>query len=388
MLALGALAALTPFAIDLYLPSLPALARDLESDIRLAQVSVTLYLALFASVQLILGPLSDVYGRRRLIAGGLAVFALGGLICAMAPSMEVLLLGRGLQAIGGAATAVAVPAVVRDCFERDDYARMMTLVMMVMGLAPLIAPSLGGLVLLIGSWRWIFVLLLAITLGTAVLFLSSVPETLAVAHRQPRLLAQLGQYRRVLGHGRAMGYLVTASASFAGMMSFIVASPFVYIELHGVSAALFGPLFGVNIAAALLVAFFSTRLIPRIGAETLLRIGVSLQGLAALLLLGLALLEAPSLWLIAPAAGLYLGMSGLVMGNAMAGFMADFSALAGTASAFAGAMRFGAGALSGSLISLLHDASATPLLLGMGLSGVLVAGTYWLGSYTPAARAA
>ncbi len=99
MFALGALAALTPFAIDLYLPSLPVLARDLESDIRLAQLSVTLYLGLFASTQLILGPLSNVYGRRRLIAGGLALFALRGLVCALAPSMDVLLLGRSLQAI-------------------------------------------------------------------------------------------------------------------------------------------------------------------------------------------------------------------------------------------------------------------------------------------------
>ncbi len=171
------------------------------------------------------------------------------------------------------------------------------------------------------------------------------------------------------------------------MMSFIVASPFVYIELHGVPAALFGPLFSVSIAAALLISLRNARLIPRVGAERLLRIGVSLQGLAALLLLGLILLEDPSLWLIAPAAGLYLSQCGLVMGNAMAGFMADFSALAGTASAFAGAARFGAGALGGSLISLLHDASATPLLFWMGLSGVLVAGVYRLGTAAPEVRA-
>ena len=386
LVSLGALAALTPFAIDLYLPSLPALARDLGSDMRLAQLSVTLYLALFAAAQLLLGPLSDLYGRRRLIGGGLALFALGGLGCALAPSMALLLFGRALQAIGGAAIAVTVPALVRDCFERDDYARVMTLVMMVMGLAPLIAPSLGGLVLLLGSWRWIFATLLGITLVTTLLFLVNVPETLAAAQRSSGLIAQLGQYRRILGQRRALAYLFTASASFAGMMAFIVGSPFVYIELHGVSATAFGPLFGVNIAAALLVSLLNARLIPRVGAERLLRIGIRLQGLAGLMLLGLALISDPSLWLLAPIAGLYLGMAGLVMGNAMAGFMADFSALAGTASAFAGAVRFGAGALSGSLISLLHDGSATPLLAAMGVSGVLAVSVYGLGCRAPVAR--
>lgn len=379
LFTLGALAALTPFAIDLYLPSLPSLARDLNSDIWLAQISVTLYLGLFASAQLLMGPLSDVRGRRPLIGGGLALFALGALACALAPSMSALLIGRGLQAIGGAAIAVTIPALVRDCFERDDYARAMTLVMMVMGLAPLVAPSLGGLVLLVGTWRWVFVALLGITLATALLFLRVVPETLSVDDRQPHLGAPLRQYLRILRHRRALAYLATASAGFAGMMAFIVASPFVYIELNGVSAQLFGPLFGANIAAALLVSSMNVRLIPRFGAERLLRVGLGVQALAALSLLALTLLPAPGLWLFAPLAGAYLSMSGLVMGNAMAGFMADFPGLAGTASAFGGAVRFGAGALSGTLISLLHDGTATPLLIGMGLSGLLGGAFYLLG---------
>ena len=344
---------------------------------------MTLYLGLFAAAQLLLGPLSDLYGRRRLIGGGLALFALGVLACALAPSMALLLGGRALQAIGGAAIAVTVPALVRDQFERDDYARVMTLVMMVMGLAPLLAPSLGGLVLLLGSWRWIFVTLLGITLITALLFWRQVPETLAASRQRHGIIAQLRQYRRILQQPRALAYLATASASFAGMMSFIVGSPFVYIELHGVSPSAFGPLFGINIAAALLVSALNARLIPRLGAERLLRTGIVLQGTAGLGLLGLMLIPDPSLWLLAVLAGVYLSMAGLVMGNAMAGFMADFSTLAGTASAFAGAARFGAGALSGSLISLLHDGSALPLLLVMGASGVLAVTVYALGARLP-----
>nr|WP_207161435.1 Bcr/CflA family multidrug efflux MFS transporter [Rhabdochromatium marinum] len=379
LITLGALAALTPFAIDLYIPSLPSLADDLGSDIRLAQLSVTLYLGFFAGAQLLLGPLSDVYGRRPLIGGGLLLFALGGLGCALAPSMLLLLIGRCLQAIGGAAIAVTIPALVRDRFARDEYARVMTMVMLVMGLAPMIAPSLGALVLLLGSWRWVFATLLGITLIIALLFRQVVPETLPPARRQAHMKASLLQYGRVLRHGRALAYLGTASASFAGLMGFVIGSPFVYISLHAISPQLFGLLFGANVAGALLVSLLNARLIPRLGAERLLQIGLSVQALAALLLLALTQLPHPSLWLIALLTGAYLSTTALVMGNAMAGFMADFPDLAGTASAFGGAVRFGTGALSGSMISLLHDGRATPLLLVMGLSGLLSSGCYLLG---------
>lgn len=379
LIALGALAALTPFAIDLYIPSLPSLAHDLGSDIRLAQFSVTLYLGFFASAQLLLGPLSDVRGRRPLIGAGLVLFALGGLGCALAPSISVLLISRCLQAIGGAAIAVTVPALVRDRFAHDDYARVMTLVMLVMGLAPMVAPSLGGLVLLFASWRWVFATLLGITLLTALLFLRLVPETLPPARRQTKITASLLQYGRILRHRRALAYLGTASASFAGLMVFIVGSPFVYITQHGISPQLFGLLYGANVAATLLVSLLNTQLIPRFGAERLLQVGLAVQALAALALLALTQLPQPSLWLIVPLTGAYLGMTALVIGNAMAGFMSDFPDLAGTASAFSGSVRFGFGALSGSLVSLMHDGTATPMLLAMGLSGLLGGCCYLFG---------
>ena len=145
LVTLGLLSGLTPFAIDMYLPSLPAIARDLGSTMELAQISVTVYLGVFAVAQLLLGPLSDMLGRRATIGGGLVLFCLGSLGCTMAGQMETLLLGRAIQALGGAAIAVTVPAVVRDLFERDLYARVMSLVMLVMAMAPLLAPTIGGL---------------------------------------------------------------------------------------------------------------------------------------------------------------------------------------------------------------------------------------------------
>jgi len=384
LITLGLLSALTPFAIDMYLPSIPAIAADLDAPVALAQLSVTVYLGVFAAAQLALGPLSDVLGRRWPVAAGLTVFALAAIACALAPDMTAMLWARAVQALGGAAVAVTIPALVRDLFERDDYARVMGLVMLVMGLAPLLAPSIGGLILLYGSWHWVFVGLLGITAVAAALFLALLPETLPPERRHPPALDRvLGNYWMLLRHRAALGYLLTGMASFGGMMVFIVNSPFVYIELHGVPAAWFGPLFGINIAAAMLFAWLNARWVPRWGAERLLRFGLTVQGAAALILLLVALppvllgVTAP-LWLIALGAGAYIAMAGVVMGNAMAGFMAFFPRLAGTASAFAGAGRFGFGAVVGSVTSLLHDGTALPLLLGMAGCGLLAAGTYAL----------
>jgi MFS transporter, DHA1 family, multidrug resistance protein len=384
LLTLGLLSALTPFAIDMYLPSIPAIARDLDASVALVQLSVTVYIGVFAAAQLLLGPLSDVLGRRLPVAAGLLVFALADVACALAPSMDAMLAARAVQALGGAAVAVTVPALVRDLFERDDYARVMGLVMLVMGLAPLLAPTVGGLIVLYASWRWVFAVLLVISALTALSFLRLLPETLPPERRHRLHLGRvLGNYGALLRHWDALGYLLTGMASFGGMMVFIVTSPYVYITLHGVPEGWFGPLFGINIAAAMLFSSLNARLVPRFGVERLLRIGLIVQGTAALGLLAVAVLPVlgtapPPLWLIALGAGSYIAMAGVVMGNAMAGYMAYFPRMAGTAAALAGAGRFGFGALAGSAASLLYDGSALPLLLGMAVCGLLATVTYRL----------
>lgn len=376
---LGLLSGLTPFAIDMYLPSLPSIARDLSSTIETAQLSVPVYLGVFAFAQLILGPLSDVHGRRITIGGGLVLFALGTIWCIFADRMGALLAARALQGLGGAAVAVTIPALVRDLYERDDYARAMSLVMLTMALAPLLAPSVGGLILVYAGWHWIFGALLVIALAATALFLWLVPETLAPARRHPPELGRvLRNYLAVLSHRTGLGYLLTGTLSFGGMMTFIVTSPYVYIELHGVAPSRFGILFSANVALAMVFTTLNARLVRRLGSERLLRLGLGVQLAAALVLLGQLGLACPPLWTIALGAALYLGMAGMVLGNSMAGFMALHPRMAGTASAFAGAGRFGLGALLGTLASLMHDGTALPLLLGMALCGLGAALCYRL----------
>jgi len=380
LLTLGLLSGLTPFAIDMYLPSLPTIALDLGSSIDLAQLTVTIYLGVFALAQLFLGPLSDAHGRRATIGGGLALFCLGSLGCALAGTMETLIAARVVQALGGAAVAVTVPALVRDLCEKDECARVLSLVMLVMSLAPLLAPSIGGLIVAQVGWHWVFIALYGIGLLAIGLFLRLLPETLAPARRHPADLGRvLRNYLQLLRHRTGMGYLLTGAFSFAGMMTYIVTAPFVYIVLHGVPTAWFGVLFGINVAAAMVTTLLNARLVTRLGAEHLLRLGLGVQVAAALLLLGLAAWGTPPLWAIVVATLLYLGVAGMVLGNAMAGYMIHFAPMAGTASAFSGAARFGAGAVVGSLVSLAHEGTARPLLFGMALCGLLAgAGYLWL----------
>jgi DHA1 family bicyclomycin/chloramphenicol resistance-like MFS transporter len=379
LITLGLLSGLTPFAIDMYLPSLPAIARDLGSTIELAQLTLTVYLGVFALAQLFLGPLSDMLGRRPTIGGGLVLFCLGALGCALAGHMGTLLGARVVQALGGAAIAVTVPALVRDLFERDHYARVIGLVMLTMSLAPLLAPSIGGLIVTHASWHWVFIALLGIATVASVLFFWLIPESLPPARRHPPEVGRvLRNYFKLVRHGVGMGYLLTGACSFGGMMTFIVSSPYVYIVLYAVPTAWFGVLFGVNVAAAMVATSFNTYLVIRLGAVCLLRLGLWVQVGAALGLFALAFMEHPPLWAIALGALLYLGMAGLVLGNAMAGYMSYFAPMAGTASAFSGAARFGTAAIVGSLVSMAHDGTARPLLLGMALCGLLAGASYWL----------
>ena len=372
LLTLGCLAAITPFAIDLYLPGLPAIASDLGSSIELAQLSVTVYLGVFAAAQLVLGPVSDMLGRRATIGGGLVLFAAATAWAALAPGMTSLLAARALQALGGAAVAVTVPALVRDLYERDDYARVMSLVMLVMGIAPLLAPSIGGLILEFAGWRWLFAALLVVTLAATGLFLAVLPETLPGDRRHaPELGRVLRNYARVLSHPEALGYLLAGAFAFGGMMTFIVTSPAVYITLYGFSPAGFGMIFALNVGLAMLGTLVNARVVRRFGSERLLAFGLAIQALAGAIMLALAFADIGDLWSVASVGAVFLGLQGVVLGNSMAGFMGLFARMAGTASALAGASRFGIGAAAGSLVSLLHDGSARPMLIGMGLCALV-----------------
>ncbi|WP_107852576.1 Bcr/CflA family multidrug efflux MFS transporter [Oceanimonas marisflavi] len=379
LLLLASLAGLTPLAIDMYLPSLPTIARDLGVPVSQAQLTISVFLAGFALGQLLYGPLADSVGRKPVMLGGLGLFTLASIGCAVANSIETLMAFRLLQAIGGAAGSVVLNALLRDMFERDMFARIMSMVILVMTLAPLVAPIVGGYLLLVGHWHSIFVLLAIIGALVSVALALRIPETLKPEHRQPfRLWPVLQNYGRVLRHRAALGYIGCGAMTTAAMFAFISGSPLVYIELYGVPAEHYGLLFALNIVLMMVLTFGNSRLVPVLGSDRLLKAGLITAALAAVVLLFCGLTGVGGLWALVPAVMVLIAQISLVGANAMAGLLSHFPESAGTASALAGTTRFGLGAVATFAVNASQALSALPMTLVMSLCAWLALASYWL----------
>lgn len=376
LLILGALSAFGPMAIDFYLPSFPALARAFGTDVEHVQLSLASYFAGVALGQLAYGPLADRFGRRLPLLVGVTLFVLASLACALAQSLEWLIVARFVQALGGCAGMVISRAVVRDLCDPLTSAKVFSKLMLVMGVAPILAPLGGGILLRLFGWQSIFhglMLFGALCLLGVLLWL---PET-----RSPTLPAQplrgaLGRYARLLRDPLLIGHGLTGGVAMAGMFAYISGSPFVFIELYGVSAENYGWLFGMNAAGFILTAQFNGWLLRHHGPGYWLQRTVWVYLAAALALLLVALAQPSQLWpLLVP---LFVCMASLscILPNATACAMAGQGAQAGSASALIGSLQFCVAAGASVLVGVLHDGSARPMALvitGCGLLTVVLA---------------
>ncbi|GGO82366.1 Bcr/CflA family drug resistance efflux transporter [Marinobacterium nitratireducens] len=368
---LGLLIGLTPLAIDMYLPSMPAIAAGLGASAEAVQQTLTVFLIAFSLPQLLFGPLSDALGRRPVIMLGLVLFVGGSLLCAMAPGIGWLLAARAVQAAGAAAIAVSVPALVKDRYSNEAFARTMSFIMMVMAVAPLLAPLLGGLVLNFGSWRLVFGTLTLIAVIGLLLFCGSIPETLQRQKRTPlRIRPQLRNYRQLLCDRHAFCHMLSAGFMFAGMMAFVAASPFVYIELYAVPAQYYGLLFGLNVLTLMSLSMLANRFIT-LGSRRILTIAFGLIALVVVLLLSLSLLSRPPLAALVIASMLFIGTYGVISAHTLSVVMNRFPAISGSVSALGGTLRFGTGSFGGAAVGLLHDDSASAMTLAMAACGIL-----------------
>ena len=372
ILVLGLLSGLTPLAIDAYLPSIPTISKSLNTDIGLIQMTLSIYLLVFAFLQILFGPISDAIGRRKVVVGGLIVFAIGSFICALTQSYEMLMTGRAVQAFGGAAVAVCVPALVKDGMSINQFAKAMSMIMLVMALAPLAAPIIGGAILTILNWHYIFVMLGILAIIAIVLFLRTIPETLPVEKRTPFSFGNaIRNYIKLLKNRSVMGYIAASAFYFAGMMSFITGCSFVYIEIYDVDPANFGFLVGLNVISMMLASTINGRYVEKLGTEILSKYAIYIPLAASTLMIILSFFNHPPLWLIIIASMLFMGPMGILGSGFMAGALKHAGSHNGSVTALAGTSRFAFGALGGAVISILHNGTFVPMLGTIAACGII-----------------
>jgi len=372
VLILGALSAFGPLAIDFYLPAFPAMAQAFATDEKHVQATLAAYFLGLSLGQLAYGPVADRFGRRKPLLFGVGLFTLASLACAYAPNLDTLIVARFVQALGGCAGMVLSRAIVSDKCDPVASAKVFSQLMLVMGLAPILAPMLGGVLVNLSGWQSIF---LALSLFSAFCLFAvglGLPESLP-AHmpRQP-LSGALRQYLRLLADRVFIGHALTGGIAIAGMFAYIAGSPFVFIKLYGVPAEHYGWLFGTNAAGFILVAQVNARLLAKRGPAFLLVRAVWFYLAAALVLLGVAALRPAQLWPLLVPLFVCIASLGCIIPNASACAMSGQGARAGSASALMGCLQFSVAAGAAALVSVLHDGSAVPMTLVISLCGALV----------------
>ncbi|MGP9825250.1 Bcr/CflA family multidrug efflux MFS transporter [Ectopseudomonas khazarica] len=375
---LAALVAFGPLSIDMYLPSLPLIASDLGASERQVQLSIGLFLAGFSLGMLFYGPLSDRYGRRRLLLGGICLYLLASLGCALAATAEQLLVWRLLQALGGASASVLARVIVRDLFPLDDAARVLSLMQQVTMIATLLAPLIGSYLIMFDGWRVIFVFLLGFAALCLVLVARRVPETHPLDARGSSAFVAFRAYGEIARQPRALGYILCMGLAFGGMFAFITASPFVYIQYFGISPQQYAWLFGLNIAGIMSMSFANARLVGRLGAQRMLGLGAGVAVLSGLALLACTALGMGGLTALALCVLLYVSVTGMLGANCLACLMAIFPRQAGAAAGLAVASQFAVGTLCSALVGALYDGTPWPMGLVVGLAGVGVLLAYRL----------
>lgn len=363
---LGALTAMGALAIDMYLPSLPAIGADLHASPADTQATVSAFLAGMAIGQFLYGPASDRFGRRGPVLLGILVYVAGGLACALSGSVGLLIGARFVQALGACSGAVIARAVVRDRFDHTETARMLSLMMLIMGLAPILAPLLGGLLLVVSGWRALFGVMAGFgaLLGVAVLLRmeeSRSAETAAHARAEHPIRAyfELFKQRRLAGYGLA------GALNGATIFTYVASSPDLLIRTYGISPQAFGWVFGINGVAIIGAAQINRRVLRRLTPDQVLaRASLVAVGAAVLLTLA-AVTGVGGRWTVLPLLFVVLGAYGFMGGNTTAGALNVDPRRAGSISALLGALSFGTGAVASWAAGALHDGTPRPTALVM-----------------------
>lgn len=369
-LLLGLITAIGPFAIDSYLPALPTLGASLHASPAAVQMSLTVFFIVIGVCQLFYGPISDVFGRKPPIYAGLVIFAVGSIGCALAPTIEVLIAFRAMQAFGACAGMVVPRAIVRDLYTGHEAARLMSLLMLVMSVSPILAPLAGSLVISLWSWREVFAVLAVVAVLCLVMTVVQLPETHPAERRLGKTLGgAFSSYGGLLRDPVFMGLSLVCGFGLATFFVFIGSAPFVYIEHFGLTPIQFSLAFALNAASFFAMSQLTARLSARFGLAPLIR--GSVIGVAVVMsLLAITTLWSGNLALMMSLLFIGFGFLGLLLPAAGVLSMEDHGAVAGSASALLGAIQMITGAVCMSLVGVFADHTPAPMLVGIALCAV------------------
>jgi DHA1 family bicyclomycin/chloramphenicol resistance-like MFS transporter len=367
---LASIVAITPLAIDLYLPAMLVIANDLQTTMPNVQISLSIYLAGYALGMLFFGPIADELGRRLLAKVGLSLFGISSLALAFCQNIELFWSLRAIQAFTGAAATVVVPGIIRHIY-RENTAKGMSYVSMIMMVAPLIAPTLGSLIMGISTWQVIFIVLAGYSLTILALVQIHLIDIPIFKSKQRGLALFFNSYKTVFSRRSALADIASSMFASFAFFCFLTSVPYVYLDFFKVDEQLFGVLFAFNVLALMFGNFMNTRLVPRLGSRKLLFIGLGIGFVAGGALLLFSVMHLSLYFIVATIAPLMMSL-GIIASNADSLILMQFEEKSGTATAVIGTLRFGSGALVGPILAFVHPQSAIPFSAMMFSALILI----------------
>jgi MFS transporter, DHA1 family, multidrug resistance protein len=375
---LAALSAIGPLTTDMYLPSLPDIARQLDASTAQVQLTISAYLIGFAVGQIFYGPVSDRHGRKPVLVAAIVLYCVASLACALSTSIEMLIVARAFQALGGSGGIVLTRAIVRDIYSGARAGRELSLIGSVMALAPVLAPIAGGLVQTGFGWRATFITLIIVGLLGAIIVLLLLPETLNARAAEPvSMRSMFRSYRVVARNPSYLAYLGIASASYAGLFAWISGASFVLQNLYGLTPFDFGVAFALGSIGYMTGSALAARMVVKVGLDGMLGIGGCACAAGGFgMVLAVAFELTSFLSLVLPVA-VYLAGLGMVLPQGIAGAMTPFPERAGAASSLFGFVQQSAAALCGAAVGWFLGQSAWPLAVGVAAMGCATLG-FWV----------
>ena len=378
VIVLGLLAALGPLCIDMYVPGMLDVRKDLRASAADTQLTLSAFLIGYALGQMFYGPISDRFGRKRVLLTGIFLFTACSLGAALARNIESLIVFRFLHAIGGGAGMVLARAIIRDIYPSHEVARLMSLLSIITMVGPMLAPILGGFMITWGGWRSILGLLTS--LGVVFFFIAA----FVISESHPRenrlnlsILSTFKAYLQVLTNRKSFAYITCTAFSAGGIFAYISTSPFVFIEIYGLRTEYFGFVYATVVSGIIIGAIINTRLVAQVGIDRMISYGLVVRLFGIAILLFLTLLHIGGMYGLIIAIIIAMSPSIIINANASAGVLHLFPKTSGTASAAIGAVMFGCGAISGPIVGYMYDGTVMPLVIVFSVCFIASAVFYW-----------